>query len=60
VLRWVSATALRPVLAALDDDPGARAAFLGEYGGLLRSAYPPGPMGVILPFRRIFVVVGNP
>jgi trans-aconitate 2-methyltransferase len=60
VLRWMSGTALRPVLAVLDADPAARAEFLAEYRSLLRAAYPAGPGGTILPFRRIFVVVGNP
>jgi len=54
VLEWVRGTALRPVLTAL---PAAEAAeFEAEYGALLREAYPPGPAGTVLPFRRIFVV----
>lgn len=56
VLDWVKGTALRPVLTALKDDPTARDAFLAEYAGLLRKAYPPGPHGTAFPFRRIFVV----
>lgn len=60
VLRWVRGTALRPVLAALDGDPTGAAEFVAEYGALLREAYPEGPAGTVLPFRRIFVVVGNP
>jgi trans-aconitate 2-methyltransferase len=60
VLRWVSGTALRPVLTALDDDPAGRERFLAEYGALLRAAYPGGAAGTVLPFRRIFLVVGNP
>jgi trans-aconitate 2-methyltransferase len=56
VLDWVRGTALRPVLAALADDPAAEAEFLSEYSARLRSAYPPGPHGTVLPFRRIFVV----
>jgi trans-aconitate 2-methyltransferase len=57
VLEWVKGTALRPVLAALDQaDPAARAAFLEEYGALLREAYPPRPYGTVFPFRRVFVV----
>lgn len=57
VLTWTSGTALRPVLAALDADPAARAAFLAEYGAGLRAAYPPGPDGVTtFAFRRIFAV----
>lgn len=45
VLEWVRGTALRPVLAALDDD--AASDFQCEYGRLVRAAYPafPGPGG---------------
>jgi trans-aconitate 2-methyltransferase len=56
VLEWVRGTALRPVLAALSDDPAAEAEFLAEYAERLRSAYPAKPYGTVLPFRRIFVV----
>ncbi|GAA5008477.1 methyltransferase domain-containing protein [Kitasatospora paranensis] len=55
VLEWVKGTALRPVLARLAD-PADRAAFLGEYGALLREAYPAGEGGTVFPFRRIFAV----
>lgn len=59
VLTWTAGTALRPVLQALDEDPGAREAFLAEYGAALRAAYPPDSRGVTtLPFRRIFAVAG--
>ncbi|WP_436773382.1 trans-aconitate 2-methyltransferase [Yinghuangia sp. YIM S09857] len=54
VLAWVRGTALRPVLAVLDE--AARAAFLAEYGALLAEAYPARPYGTVLPFRRIFAV----
>lgn len=56
VLEWVRGTALRPVLTVLADDPTAEAEFLAEYGARLRSAYPPGPHGTVLPFRRLFAV----
>lgn len=56
VLEWTKGTALRPVLTLLADDPEARDAFLSEYGAALRRAYPPGPHGTVLPFRRIFAV----
>ncbi|MGW1348027.1 trans-aconitate 2-methyltransferase [Streptomyces sp. NPDC002409] len=56
VLDWVKGTGLRPVLTALADDPDAREAFLAEYRDLLRAAYPAGPHGTVLPFRRIFAV----
>ncbi|MFE6053432.1 methyltransferase domain-containing protein [Kitasatospora sp. NPDC056446] len=55
VLEWVKGTALRPVLSRLAD-PADRAAFLAEYGRLLREAYPAGPSGTVFPFRRIFAV----
>ncbi|MEV7775308.1 methyltransferase domain-containing protein [Kitasatospora sp. NPDC086791] len=55
VLEWVKGTALRPVLTRLAD-PADRAAFLAEYGRLLREAYPAGPAGTVFPFRRIFAV----
>ncbi|MGW1174299.1 methyltransferase domain-containing protein [Kitasatospora sp. NPDC002543] len=55
VLEWVKGTALRPVLTRLAD-PADRAAFLAEYGRLLREAYPAGPGGTVFPFRRIFAV----
>ncbi|MEV0317235.1 trans-aconitate 2-methyltransferase [Streptomyces sp. NPDC050658] len=56
VLDWVKGTGLRPVLTALADDPEARDAFLSEYAGLLRTAYPAGPAGTVFPFRRVFAV----
>jgi trans-aconitate 2-methyltransferase len=59
VLDWVKGTALRPVLAALDD-PQDKADFTAEYATLLRAAYPPGPSGTLFPFRRIFVVATKP
>jgi trans-aconitate 2-methyltransferase len=54
VLEWVKGTALRPVLAALDDVEQAE--FLDAYGALLRTAYPRRPYGTVLPYRRIFAV----
>ncbi len=56
VLSWTRGTALRPVLTALADDPRAVEEFTAEYRDLLRTAYPPGPHGTVLPFRRIFAV----
>jgi trans-aconitate 2-methyltransferase len=55
VLEWVKGTALRPVLTRLRD-AGDRGAFLEEYRGLLREAYPAGAQGTVFPFRRIFAV----
>lgn len=55
VLEWVRGTGLRPVLDTLDD-PAELEAYLAEYDRRLRLAYPRTPVGVILPFRRIFCV----
>jgi trans-aconitate 2-methyltransferase len=54
VLDWYLGTGLRPVLAALP--PGPAADFTAEYGARLRQAYPAGPYGTVLPFRRVFAV----
>ena len=54
VLRWYSSTGLRPVLTALD--PARTHEFLGEYGALLRAAYPARPYGTAFGFRRVFAV----
>jgi trans-aconitate 2-methyltransferase len=54
VVEWVRGTALRPVLAVLDDEQAAE--FLAEYRDRMRAAYPPRPAGTVLPFRRVFVV----
>lgn len=54
VLEWVRGTALRPVLSELDGDE--LDAFLAVYAARLREAYPAGPFGTLMPFRRIFVV----
>lgn len=58
VLRWISGTGARPTLQALPD--GLRADFEAELKRRLRAAYPPGPAGVVLPFRRVFVVAQVP
>ncbi|GAA1921062.1 methyltransferase domain-containing protein [Nocardioides lentus] len=58
VLTWVSATGARPTLQALPDD--LRPGFVAEYRRRLAAAYPPEPWGVVLPFRRIFVVARVP
>lgn len=54
VFEWVSATGVRPTLAALPDD--LRPRFVEELKARLRAAYPDDGEGVVLPFRRIFVV----
>ena len=48
----------RPTLQALPDD--LRPSFVEEYKALLRDAYPPGPHGTTLPFRRVFVAARVP
>jgi trans-aconitate 2-methyltransferase len=54
VLEWFRGSGLRPVLAVLDADQAAD--FIAEYGEKIRVAYPPGPFGTLLPFRRVFTV----
>ena len=58
VFTWISGTGARPTLQALPDD--LRPLFVEEYKALLREAYPPGPHGTTLPFRRVFVVAHLP
>ena len=58
VFTWVSGTGARPTLDALPED--LREEFVREYKALLREAYPPGPQGTVLPFRRVFVVARQP
>ncbi|MCW2759515.1 MAG: trans-aconitate methyltransferase, partial [Nocardioidaceae bacterium] len=55
VFTWISGTSARPALAKLDDD--LRPRFVAELKQRLRAAYPDDGRGVVLPFRRIFVVV---
>ncbi|WP_121253622.1 trans-aconitate 2-methyltransferase [Nocardioides ferulae] len=54
VFTWISGTGARPTLQALPDD--LRPDFEDELRRRLAAAYPPGPGGVVLPFRRVFVV----
>ncbi len=54
VLTWVRSTALRPVLALLEEHEAA--AFTQQYAAKLRMAYPRGNHGTLFPFRRIFFV----
>lgn len=58
VFTWVSGTGARPTLQSLSD--GMRQEFETEFRARRRAAYPPGPAGVVLPFRRIFVVARVP
>jgi trans-aconitate 2-methyltransferase len=54
VFAWVSGTGARPTLQALD--AGSRRVFEDEFKRQLRAAYPDDGHGVVLPFRRVFVV----
>ncbi|GAA3531727.1 methyltransferase domain-containing protein [Nocardioides daeguensis] len=58
VFAWVSCTGARPTLQALPDD--LRTGFEDELKARLRAAYPDEGHGVVLPFRRIFVVARTP
>ncbi len=55
VLDWVTGTGLRPVLDVLTDE-AEREAFLADYATRVAEAYPRTPVGVLLPFRRVFAV----
>jgi trans-aconitate 2-methyltransferase len=54
VFTWVSGTGARPTLEALPS--GLREEFESEFRARLRAAYPQHDYGVVLPFRRVFVV----
>ncbi len=54
VFAWVSGTGARPTLQALPD--GLREDFEAVFRKRLRAAYPAGPHGTVLPFRRVFAV----
>ncbi|GAA2540100.1 trans-aconitate 2-methyltransferase [Pseudonocardia hydrocarbonoxydans] len=59
VLRWISATTLRPVRDALA--PVEYAAWCDELAPRLRAAYPARPDGSTwFPFRRVFAVARTP
>lgn len=58
VFGWVSGTGARPTLQALPE--GLRPRFEAELRQRLGRAYPPGPDGVLLPFRRVFAVARTP
>ena len=55
VFSWFSGTGLQPVLQSLPDD--LRARFEQEVRTRLRVAYPDVDGVVVMPFRRVFVVV---
>jgi trans-aconitate 2-methyltransferase len=58
VFTWVTGTGARPTLQALPDD--LREDFSTEFRRRLAAAYPRRRYGVVLPFRRVFVVARVP
>jgi trans-aconitate 2-methyltransferase len=58
VFEWVASTSARPTLDALPAD--VRPKFEAEFKARLRDAYPDSQRGVIMPFRRVFVVARVP
>jgi trans-aconitate 2-methyltransferase len=58
VLEWLRGTGLRPVLERLSPDDAGE--FERELADRLRAAYPPGPQGTLLPFRRIVLAAVKP
>jgi trans-aconitate 2-methyltransferase len=58
IVEWMKGTALRPILSALAPADAER--FLGLLRARLEAAFPPGPAGVIFPFRRLFFVAQRP
>jgi trans-aconitate 2-methyltransferase len=57
VVAFVSSTWLAPLLAPLERDAEARAAFLADYRARIARAYPQEPDGsTLFPFRRLFIV----
>lgn len=58
VFTWVSGTGARPTLQALPDDLSPQ--FEAEFRTRLAAAYPERGYGVVLPFRRVFVVAQVP
>ncbi len=56
VFTWISGTGARPTLQALEPEPELRASYEAELKRRLRDAYPDRGYGVVMPFRRVFVV----
>ncbi len=54
VYDWIMGTSARPMVAALPED--LREEFTDELRRRLRAAYPETGHGVVMPFRRVFVV----
>lgn len=58
VLEWLRGSALRPVLAQLDETEARE--FVQQYRARLHTAYPAGRHGTVLPYRRVFAVAHGP
>ncbi len=58
VFTWISGTSARPVLQALPE--ALREPYIAELKRRLAQVYPPTEHGVLLPFRRVFVVAQRP
>lgn len=58
IVDWLAGTSLRPVLTALDD--AAAHAYREALAAAVAEHYPPGPAGVLFPFRRLFFVASGP
>jgi trans-aconitate 2-methyltransferase len=56
VFTWITGTGARPTLEALEVEPELRASYVEELKRRLDAAYPDDGDGVVLPFRRVFVV----
>ncbi|RAU23883.1 trans-aconitate 2-methyltransferase [Paramagnetospirillum kuznetsovii] len=57
VVAWTMGTALRPLLAAVENNPEWRDGFLADYSARIAQAYRPRSDGkTLLPFRRLFMV----
>jgi len=54
VLEWMRGTGLRALLGRLE--PARETQLLDRYAAALADAYPRSPMGVPMPFRRVFAV----
>jgi trans-aconitate 2-methyltransferase len=54
IVEWLKGTTLRPILSTLTDSESD--AMLNALSTRLVPTYPPGPAGVVFPFRRLFFV----
>jgi len=54
ILEWLKGAALRPVLSSLDSEEESE--LLTRLGSGIAELYPSAKLGVIFPFRRLFLV----